>query len=158
MAVKPQDPHLLTDIALELLHHQLRPVYRVASVQKRVKSDNGVRRLNDMLTVSGRDNLGQAIILRLLTARGELRELAHPGYGSRLHELIGRPNTENTRNLVKLYILEALQQEPRIAQVLKLEISQVPGSRDQVRVNLQVQPKPAAATEPVLIEGLLINL
>jgi phage baseplate assembly protein W len=156
MASDRQDRHLLTDIALELLDHQLRPVYRVATVQKRVKGDNGVRRLTDMVTVSGRDNLAQAIMLRLLTARGELRQLAHPDYGSRLHELIGRPNTENTRNLVKLYILEALQQEPRVARVVKLEISPVPASRDQVRVDLQVQP--AATGEPVVIDGLVINL
>jgi phage baseplate assembly protein W len=156
MASDRQDRHLLTDIALELLDHQLRPVYRVATVQKRVKGDNGVRRLTDMVTVSGRDNLALAFMLRLLTARGELRQLAHPDYGSRLHELIGRPNTENTRNLVKLYILEALQQEPRVARVMKLEISPVPASRDQVRVDLQVQP--AAAGEPVVIDGLVINL
>lgn len=156
MAGTNKDQHLLTDIALSLLHHQLRPVYEVATIKKRVRGDQGVRRLTDMATISGRDNLGQAVILRLLTARGELKELAHPDYGSRLHELIGRPNTENTRSLVRLYILEALQQEPRVEKVLKLNTYEVPGTRDQVRVSLQVQP--IASGDPVVIEGLIINL
>ena len=72
-------------------------------------------------TIDGRDNLGQAVIVRLLTPRGELAPLAHPDYGSRLHELIGRQNTETTRNLVKLHVLESLAAEPRIEEVVELD-------------------------------------
>ena len=52
--------------------------------------------------------------MRLLTPRGELAELGHPEYGSRLHELIGSPNSETRRSLAKLFVLESLAQEPRI--------------------------------------------
>ena len=51
---------------------------------------------------------------------GELAALGHPDYGSRHHELIGEPNVERTRNLIKLYVLQALRREPRIEKVLAL--------------------------------------
>ncbi len=40
--------------------------------------------------------------------------LGHPDYGSRLHELIGEPNNERTRELVRLYAKECISQEPRV--------------------------------------------
>ena len=54
----------------------------------------GAHTLLDYSTLDGRDNLAQAIVMRLLTPRGELAELGHPEYGSRLNELLGAPNTE----------------------------------------------------------------
>ncbi len=133
-----QDRHLLTDIRLELRHAELRPVYIVAEEEGRVPGRQ--TRLMDFGTVSGRDNLGQAILMRLLTPLGELSALAHPEYGSRLHELIGRPNTETTRNLVKLFILESLQLEPRIQRVLEVTVEPDRVLRDLVQVTLRVQP------------------
>ncbi len=78
--------------------------------------------------------------MRLLTPRGELAALGHPEYGSRLHELIGRQNTETTRNLVKLHILESLAAEPRIEEVVELAVTPAPGTRERVNVLLQVRP------------------
>jgi phage baseplate assembly protein W len=139
------DPQLLSDIRLTLRQSSLRPVYGAGEVEKRVKTGQGSTRqgsqtLVDLALVSGRDNLGQAILMRLLTPRGELAELAHPEYGSRLHELIGRQNTETTRGLVRLYILESLRQEPRVAKVLEVEVTPSPGTRDRLDVRLRVQP------------------
>ena len=134
------DPQLLTDIRLALRHSELRPVYGADTVERRVTTRQSSQVLADLALVSGRDNLGQAVVMRLLTPRGELAELAHPDYGSRLHELIGRQNTETTRNLVRLYILESLQQEPRIAKVLEVAVAPSPGTRDRVDVRLRVQP------------------
>ena len=140
------DPQLLTDIRLALRHSELRPVYVADTVERRVTTRQASRVLADLALVSGRDNLGQAVLMRLLTPRGELAELAHPEYGSRLHELIGRPNTETTRNLARLYILESLQQEPRIEKVLEVVVAPSPGTRDRVDVRLRVQPiRPAGA-------------
>src|SRR5205809_2282610 len=68
----------------------------------------------DVDVVSGKANLVQSLILRLKTERGELAALGHPDYGSRHHRLIGEPNTETNRNLLKLYILECLKQEHRL--------------------------------------------
>jgi len=135
------DSHLLTDIRLDLRRNELRPVYAVATAQRRVPK-TGTR--TDLATIVGRENLGQAVILRLLTPRGELAALGHPTYGSRLHELVGRQNTETTRNLVKLHILESLQQEARIAKVTRLDAQPSPGTRDRVDVVLVVEPTGAA--------------
>jgi phage baseplate assembly protein W len=134
------DPQLLTDIRLALRHSSLRPVYVAGEVERRVTTRQASRVLTDLALVAGRDNLGQAVLMRLLTPRGELAELAHPEYGSRLHELIGRQNTETTRNLIRLYILESLEQEPRIAKVLEVAVTPSPGTRDRVDVLLRVQP------------------
>jgi phage baseplate assembly protein W len=76
----------------------------------------------DLAAHEGLENAIQAVIHRIKTVKGELSGLGHPEYGSRHHELIGQPNTENNRNLVKLYILQALSREPRIEKVHKAEI------------------------------------
>ena len=107
------DPHLLTDIRLVLREHQLRPVYGVDSER------------GDLALESGRANLGQAAVMRLLTPRGELAALGHPEYGSRLHELIGAPNSATKRNLAKLHILEALAAEPRIESIEDVTVEEV---------------------------------
>lgn len=130
----------LTDLRLDLRHHEFRPVYGAHSVRHRVATAQRALETVDLRVVAGRDNLAQAIIVRLLTPRGELTALAHPDYGSRLHELIGRQNTETTRNLVKLHILESLAAEARIAEVLAVRVEPAPGTRDRVNVLLQVRP------------------
>jgi len=81
----------------------------------------------------------QFLVNRLSTRRGELAALGHPDYGSRHHELIGEPNNERTRNLVKLYVLEALRQEPRIAKVLRCVVRTFDRERDIVRVELAIR-------------------
>jgi phage baseplate assembly protein W len=131
--------HLLTDVRLDLRHHELRPVYEVATERRRVATQQRTLEVADLRTIEGRDNLGQAVLVRLLTPRGELAPLAHPEYGSRLHELIGRQNTETTRNLVKLHILESLAAEPRIEEVVELAVTPAPRTRERVDVLLQVR-------------------
>ncbi len=148
------DRHLLTDIRLGLRDARLRPVYTVDVDRRRVPNQEGLR--EDLGLVQGVDNLGQAVLLRLLTPRGELAELAHPDYGSRLHELVGRVNTETTRNLVKLFILESLQQEPRIAKVEEVTVTPTPGRRDRVDVSLRV--KPIVASSSVTIGPFILEL
>ena len=76
----------------------------------------------DLQVADGLLNLAQAIANRLKTPRGELAALGHPEYGSRHHELIGQPNVARTRNLIKLYVLQALKAEPRIEKVLSLKV------------------------------------
>jgi phage baseplate assembly protein W len=134
------DRQLLTDVSLQVLHHELRPVYRVATTQAWRSGAQSAALIEDFAVLTGRDNLVQAVLLRLLTPRGELTALAHPDYGSRLHEVIGLPNTDTTRNLVKLYILESLQQEPRIAKTTDVSVEPDSVERDRVNVSIQVQP------------------
>lgn len=129
---------LLTDIKLRLHRHELRPVYTVETSSQRVPGSRA--RFEDLVTISDRDNLAQAIIMRLLTPRGELTALGHPEYGSRLYELVGRENTDTTRNLAKLYILDSLQYEPRIQQSKVIRVTPVPGTRDLIEILVQVRP------------------
>jgi hypothetical protein len=105
----PPTAHLLQDIAIHAVHRELRPVYRLT------ESPRLPRRAWDFVPRDGLENLAQAVILRLLTPRGELAPLGHPDFGSRLHELIGQENNTARRNLAKLFILEALKLEPRVA-------------------------------------------
>lgn len=146
--------HLLTDIRLDLRDARLRPVYTAAIDRRPLPNGAGLR--DDLGLVQGVDNLGQAVLLRLLTPRGELAELAHPEYGSRLHELIGRVNTETTRNLVKLFILESLKQEPRIATIDEVTVTPTLGRRDRVDVLMRV--KPIAAISSVTIGPFTLEL
>lgn len=130
------DQHLLSDLELGLLHRELRPVYQVADVD----SGGAGSRRRDFHLIEGRENLQQAILMRLLTPRGELTHLGHPEYGARVHELIGSGNTETNRNRLKLFILEALKREPRIEKVTELVVQPSPGARSTVDVTLTVQP------------------
>jgi phage baseplate assembly protein W len=94
--------------------------------------------LLDLATLRGVENLMQALLLRLLIEDGELAALGHPRYGSRLHKLIGQPNTESNRNLVKLYVLEALGAEPRIKEIRSVSVTTDPKKRFlvEIKVNL----------------------
>ena len=142
-----QHRELLKDIRLILRDNRLRPVYQVDADTRRVPNRTG--RYNDIGTVTGRDNLGQAIMMRLLTPTGELAPLGHPEYGSRLHELVGRENTETNRNLARLYILQSLQLEPRIAEIEEVLVEQ--DQEHRVLVNVQLKVKPADGTGTVVI-------
>jgi phage baseplate assembly protein W len=133
------DAHLLTDLRLRLHHRELRPVYTVDSDGR------------DLARVSGRENLAQAIVLRLLTPRGELAALGHPEYGSRLEDLVGRDQTVTTRNRIKLHVLEALQAEPRIASVEEVLVA--PRADSRTAVDVQVRVRPVGAGAAVVVVG-----
>ena len=151
----PDDAQLLTDIRLELLDHDLRPVYTAATDRRRVVAGAGTRAEVDLELVSGSDNLAQAIVMRLLTPKGELAALGHADYGSRLHELIGTPNTPTRRSLLKLFILDSLAAEPRVAKVENVSIVPAPGRRDAVDVTLTVTPvgpAPSVVIGPFTLE------
>jgi phage baseplate assembly protein W len=94
----------------------------------------------DLERADGLANLEQALANRLKTRKGELTALGHPDYGSRHHELIGEPNIDRTRHLIKLYILQALRDEPRIEKVLSAQVSaeQQP-PRETVRIELELR-------------------
>jgi phage baseplate assembly protein W len=96
-----------------------------------------------LATVSGRANLAQALIVRLLTPRGSLAGLGHPGYGSRLSELVGRRNDVAARTLARLYVLEAIGQEPRVASLEALTVTVGQADPDTVAISFAVRPVPA---------------
>lgn len=99
-----------------------------------VVTDRAETGQTDLATLSGADNLKQALLLRFLTAAGELAVLGHPDYGSRLFELIGELNTDTTRNRAKLYVLQALAAEPRVKQVRSVQVTQNASERTRIDI------------------------
>lgn len=96
----------------------------------------------DVQTVTGRANLAQAIVNRLLTRRGELARLGHPNYGSRLQLLLGELNNVRTRGLAEIYIRESLAQESRIEKVTRVAFA-LPArglERATLYISITVQP------------------
>ena len=110
----------------------------------------------DLAAARGVENLQQALILRLLTPVGSLRDLGHAGYGSRLHEIIGLENVAATRLRAKVYVLQALEQERRVAEVLAVEIAPVTADAPD-RLRIFVRVKPQGAGDPVSL-GLEVAL
>ena len=94
----------------------------------------------DLETLSGADNLIQALLLRFLTPVGELVPLGHPNYGSRLSELIGELNTETNRNRAKLYVLQALAAEPRVKEVREVNVTQNQKNPNQMDIKISLVP------------------
>jgi phage baseplate assembly protein W len=131
---------LLTDLKLRLVDARALSIYRSQRLEQREVLAGRSRQTRDFGLLSGRDNLAQAVILRLLTPRGELAALAHADYGSRLPELIGVQRTETTRNLAKLYVIEALKQERRIDEIVAVTVSDQPGDRHRINIFIQVRP------------------
>ncbi len=94
----------------------------------------------DLETVVADDNLKQALLLRFLTRRGELEPLGHPTYGSRLFDLLGERNTLANRNRAKLYVLEALAMEPRVAEVLSVQVETNRREPTQIDISVRLRP------------------
>lgn len=99
----------------------------------------------------------QMLVNRLMTRRGELSAIGYADYGSRHHELIGEPNTERTRNLVKLYVLQALREEPRVERVERCVVTSGARPRDIVRIEITLrlidQPNPLNLVVPLELGG-----
>lgn len=141
----PAAANLGIDLGLDLVDSRALSVYRLReATQRRVENGRGVV-LRDFALAEGRGNLGQALTTRLLTPRGELAALGHPAYGSRLHEVIGQPNTPTTRNLAKLFVIESLKAERRVEKIVSVEVTPLPANRFLILVAVEVKPVGAEA-------------
>lgn len=94
----------------------------------------------DFETVSKEDNLAQAIVHRLTTEEGELHDIGHGDYGSRLYELIGEPNNERTRERIKNVVRDCLAQEPRIREVTSINVTTKLDEPNRVDIEITVLP------------------
>jgi phage baseplate assembly protein W len=106
-------------------------------------------KLADLKLLAAVENLQQALLLRFLTQTGELTDLGHPDYGSRLYQLIGELNNEVNRNRAKLYVLESLKAEPRVQEVISVIVTQ--NSADRTRMDISVSLR-------TIVEGTVLNL
>ena len=113
--------------------------------------------LVDLDTLHEDDNLKQALLLRFLTQAGELAQLGHADYGSRLYELIGELNTQTNRNRAKLFVLQALAAEPRVQEVLSVQVVQ--NRSNPTRIDIDINMKiidsdtPLNLVFPFFLEG-----
>jgi phage baseplate assembly protein W len=85
----------------------------------------------DLGTVSGTDNIKQAVSARLMTELWELSQ--HPEYGTELTEIIGTPNIFNKEKLAEIAILKALSYEDRIKDTI---INTVTIDKDKIYIDL----------------------
>ena len=103
--------------------------------------DLGLNPTGDLETIGEEYNLAQAIIMRLNTMQGELRDLGHSSYGSRLSELIGEPNNERTRELARIYALESVTRDPRVEEVVGISTEMFKDDSRQININISVRAK-----------------
>lgn len=103
----------------------------------------------DLATLEGNENLQQALLMRFLTRTGELAVLGHSDYGSRLFELIGELNDDTNRNRAKLYVLQALEAEPRVKQVLSVTVT--PDARERTQINIVVSLLAIDSSTPLTV-------
>ena len=116
----------------------------------------GVPEAVDLATITGRENLAQALILRLITPRGALAGLGHAAYGSRLHELIGRNKSDALRLLCRAHVLEAVAQEPRILpKALAVVFDPLQETPSSFVFRLDVQPRADADPLSLFLEAAL---
>jgi phage baseplate assembly protein W len=96
--------------------------------------------LGDLDTITDEDNLVQAIIHRLTTWEGELEDIGHADYGSRLHEVVGEVNDKRTRERLKNLVHACLEAEPRIMKIV--DIKAVQNLQDLHRVDIDITVLP----------------
>lgn len=94
----------------------------------------------DFETVSDDNNLVQAIMHRLTTDEGELYDIGHADYGSRLHDLVGEPNNARTRERLKNLIHACLAEEPRIIEVTDIKVTQNQYDLNRLDIEITVLP------------------
>ncbi|QRN93826.1 DUF2634 domain-containing protein [Archangium violaceum] len=105
-------------------------------------------------TVSGKDNLVQALTMRLIVYRGHLEQLGHGRYGSRVADLIGEPLDRQNLELLRRYVRQALKEDPRVQEVTSLRVSARPDLPGAVDVRASVR----AITGDEVELGLALDL
>lgn len=75
----------------------------------------------DIDTVSGLDNIKQALIYKLITPKGSLR--GHPEYGSLLSYLLGNFSGNYLAEMIKVETIRTLLTDPRVSEVKFVTVS-----------------------------------
>jgi phage baseplate assembly protein W len=107
-------------------------------------ADLTVTSKGDLDTVENEDDLAQAIIVRLSTDEGELYDIGHADYGSHLYEVVGELNTESTRKRVQSLVRECLFQEPRIKEVVSVNV--LTDRKDPHRLDIEITVLPIGSS------------
>lgn len=107
-----------------------------------VSGDLGADENGDFLVFTGRENLRQALVHRVITDRGEL--LWHPEYGTLIRSLIGVVNGPTASTLAAKYVEATLRADSRVREVPSV-IAEVSG--DIIRVSATVVPITGQSTK-----------
>ncbi|NVJ25055.1 GPW/gp25 family protein [Myxococcus sp. AM011] len=105
-------------------------------------------------TVSGKDNLIQALTMRLIVYRGHLEQLGHQRYGSRVADLIGEPMDRANLELLRRYVRQAIKEDPRVDEVTQLSVTARPDVPGAVDVRARIK----AITGEAVELGLALDL
>lgn len=112
-------------------------------------ADLAVDKSGDLATVEGIDNLAQAIICRLSTTVGEMEDLGHRGYGSRLSEVLGQPRNERSMSLIHRAVASSLAGERRIQELVS--VTAIPDRDDPGLVTIEITVIPESGGETLSI-------
>ena len=105
-----------------------------------IGADLTVSKKGDFEIVSDQDNLAQAIIVRLATDEGELHDIGHADYGSRLFEVVGEINDKATRRRIQALVRECLVQERRIKEIININVLPDPHDLHRVDIEMTILP------------------
>lgn len=75
-----------------------------------------------MRTVSGTENLEQALTLRLLVDKGESGCVGRPRYGTSIRDFIGESLDAANLELIRRLTHQSIMQEPRVAKINRLVV------------------------------------
>jgi phage baseplate assembly protein W len=92
---------------------------------------------NDFSFVEDKNNLYQAILVRLQTIKGEYFV---KNYGSNLNDVFGQPRNELLKSRVIGYVSECLLQEPRIDSIENIEVEFIENTIDKINIKITVIP------------------
>lgn len=98
----------------------------------------------DLLLVGLRNNLTQALKLKLMLIKGYYKP--HPQLGSELFNLVGENMTNENLELLKLYVIEALNEDPRVSEIDSVEVV---GDRLLNKVLINAKVIPIGSHEPL---------
>lgn len=110
----------------------------------------GLNARGQVAMVSGEQAVTQAVLMLLMTARGQ--RVMRPEYGCRIHELVFAPGDATTLGLASYYVDEALRRwEPRIEVdhvQARLDPQQTARIIVDIRYRLKDSPEPRSLVFP----------
>ena len=118
--------------------------------------DNWIFKDGDLTTVTGEDNLRQALKNRLLTPEGHF-QWCYNDYGSDLHDVIGEYNTERLGDYVCVSIQYSLLADPRVSDIVEINHNRK-GETLEVTVTVQLTNDETLTLNLVITENNKVNI
>ena len=101
------------------------------------KSDYILTATGDLDTLSGLENIKNALFHRLITSPGSL--IHRPNYGVGIKDFQGAPNSIELQRQLALRIQEQFEQDPRVVKVLGVSLNYEDLTPDMVEIIVRVR-------------------